>query len=380
MPWIVNNVMDQRIEFIALARSGNFKFKHLCQKFGISRTTGYKWFGRVRDMGLPDALKDHSRKPALSPAVTHKDVEDAIINLRKTYPYWGARKLRVLLRERNFSLRTPCERTINRILKRNHLLVENSPQGKEFGRFEYEKPNQMWQMDYKGEFSVPPGVYCYPLTVLDDHSRYNLVLDAHLKISMDNVRFSLTKAFRLNGLPERMLLDHGAVWYGTADLKHHWTRLNVWLMRLGINLIYASYCHPQTLGKDERFHRTLKYDLLKRSHIDSPDKIQGMFDSFRYEYNHIRPHDSLGLKRPADRYSPSTSPFPESLPSIDYPEGALLKKVNYNGEICYRGFEWPVHKALVGEYVRLVEQDNLTDVYYINTQIRVLNLKEYTYE
>ncbi len=376
MPWIEKNIMSQRTEFIALVHTGQFKFKNLCKRFGISRTTGYKWFNRVAKGGSLEVLKDQNRRPKISPNQTPSVTEEAFINLRNTYPYWGARKLKVLFKEHHPSLSVPSERTVHRILFRNHLLMESSPRGKAYKRFEHENPNDLWQMDYKGEFPIFKGIYCYPLTVLDDHSRFNLVLDAHKRAIGENIKTSLTKTFRAHGLPLSMVMDRGATWYANAEKRHHWTKITIWLMRLGIRVIHSAYRHPQTCGKDERFHRTLQYDLLHRTHFESFEDVQCQFDKFRYEYNNIRPHDAIGLLRPSDRYSFSPRIFPEVLPPIEYEEGAVTKKVDTWGKIYYRNHEWPISKALEGEYVQVKEDKDVAKIYYVNTLVKTINLKD----
>ncbi len=382
MPWIVNDVMSQRQEFVALVRSGAFHFKDLCKRFHVCRTTGYKWVARAQREFSDEVFKDKTRRPNVSPKKTSSEIEEAFVGLRTKYPYWGAKKLMVLFKEENVSVKFPCERTVNRILRRRGLLNEESPKGTPFKRFEYDNPNDLWQMDYKGHFRMSTNAFCYPLTVLDDHSRFNLVLDAHQRPAMEKVKASLAKAFQENGLPLKMLMDHGTLWYGNNESSRHpWTRLTVWLMRLGVKILYARIRHPQTCGKDERFHRTLQYDLIDRNDWGSFVQAQRAFDEFRHEYNHVRPHEALNLKRPFERYVQSPRVYPGKLEPITYPEGSLVKKVSRDGRIYHRNVEWLIHKALEGEYVRLMdENDGFMEVYYVNTLVRVLNLKKGTYE
>ena len=373
MPWETVNVVEQRIRFIALAEARIMPFSELCAQFKISRTTGYKWVERTKDVLLANALCDRSRRPRLSPGKTPSDIEKALVALRKERPYWGARKIAVLFSERYPGYTCPGERTINRIFARNDLLGDTSPQGVAYNRFEYEHPNDLWQMDYKGEFLYDGKHYCYPLDVLDDHSRYNIMLDVHLKIGHDETRASLTGAFRRYGLPHRMLMDRGQVWYA-AQASLHWTRLTVWLMKLGIELIHSRGRHPQTLGKAERFHRTLKYDLIKRTTFNSFDDVQNKFNVFRDEYNHLRPHDGIGLKRPAEIYEVSTVPFTDKEPTIEYPAGSIVKRLTPKGMLCYKGHYWFICESLPSEYVMLIEKEHGIDVYFNKTHVRTVNL------
>lgn len=376
MPWKNLNTMEQRAYFISLARTRLKPFTLLCKQFDISTKTGYKWFNRAKGLDLFEAIKDHSRRPKRSPGKTLDIVEQAIIALRKQYPYWGAQKIKPLCQEQYPGLNLPSERTINRIFERNGLLTEESPVGQAHTqRFEYEFPNDLWQMDYKGEFRYGPRKFCYPLTVIDDHSRFNLVLDAHPGISWCRSQESLINAFQRYGLPERLLMDRGCIWY-TAHSKIHWTRLTVWLMRLGIQLIHSSAYHPQTLGKAERFHRTLKYNLVKRTKFESLEHIQECFASFQHEYNYIRPHGALGLQRPYQRYAESKRKYPKKLPEMQYPEKASIKKLTSAGTLFYRGKYWYVSEALADQYVMLNTNCEVVDVFFNKTIVKTINLKE----
>ena len=379
MPWVVNNVMSQRHEFISLATSEQSNIADLCRRFKISRTTGYKWLRRYKHQPTVDSLSDYSKRPKSSPYEISADIQHIFITLRQQYPYWGARKLMILAKEAHPGMSLPCERTVSRILQRAGLLQPDSPKGIAYQRFEYARPNDLWQMDYKGEFKLTTGSYCYPLTVSDDHSRFNIVLDAHSGTRNAPVKQSLTNVFRLYGLPERMLMDRGLTWYSVGDDKHHWTKLTVWLMRLGIRVIHARAYHPQTLGKEERFHRTLKRELLSRNTFESLSSTQTAFNRYRHEYNCVRPHEAIGLRRPHELYRPSSRVFPRKLAPIDYPKDVLVKRVGFKGWMWYKGNEWRIHKGLEGEYVQLkVRGDDQVEVRYINTLVRILNLRTKT--
>ena len=376
MPWPKADIMTLRADFVMQAKSGQLTHQELCNRFGICRATGYKWLGRFNKQRTLESLKDLSRRPRSIVNKISDTVESFLVELRKQYPRWGAKKLRVLFSEKHSDLLCPSERTINRIISRNGLLSETSSRGTAFKRFEYPFSNELWQMDYKGEFLIKPRQYCYPLTVLDDHSRFNLVLDAHVSTKGDGVQESLTKTFRHYGMPLRMLMDRGSPWYAAADRRHHWTYLSLWLMKLDIQVIFSGSYHPQTLGKDERFHRTLKYDLIEQSSFGSFEEAQCSFDGFRQEYNFVRPHEALGFKRPYERYSPSPKKFPESIKAPEYPLGAVVRKVHRTGWIRYKGLELHVHHSLHGEPVRVVDQGNgLIEVYYRNTLVKEHDLK-----
>jgi len=303
-------------------------------------------------------------------------IEKAIINLRSEY-LWGARKLRILFQENYPQLPAPCERTFNRILFRNNLLSEDSPPGVSYTSFEADAANDLWQIDYKGEFLFSPKTYCYPFDILDDHSRFNINLSAHSAISWLSVKENFAQAFRKYGMPKKMLMDHGTCWYSPKS-RHQltWTRLTVWQMRLNINIIYSRIRHPQTLGKLERYHRTLKKDVIKRYQFSSLEDIQMHFDAFRHRYNYERPHEGIGMQRPYQRYSRSLREFPLNLAKVEYPQGAVVMKLTSSGTLYYKGRHWFVSEALASEYVMLKERDYETDIYFMKTIVRTFNRRE----
>ncbi|CAK0777365.1 transposase [Gammaproteobacteria bacterium] len=218
-------------------------------------------------------------------------------------------------------------------------------------------------MDFKGHVAMREG-RCHPLTVLDDHSRYAVCLRACLNEQTATVQQALTETFRCHGLPWRMTMDNGSPWGDT--LGSPYTPLTVWLMRLGIRVSHSRPYHPQTQGKDERFHRTLKAELL--AHITFSDQIEAQkcFDAWRDLYNLERPHESLALRPPSSRYRPSTKPFLEDLPPIEYAPDDIVRKVQGQGELSYLGREWRVGKAFHGHSVALrpTTQDGLLDVFF----------------
>jgi len=376
MPWKEESVMSQRTRFVVLAKQGTKTITQLCQEFGISRKSGYKWIQRARDEGIVNGVKEKSRRPKNIARKTAVKTEERIVQLRQKYPYWGARKL-IKIYNKKHRERAPSERTVNRIIERNGLLREENRLDVATKRFERDAPNDLWQIDYKGEFNLRDCPRkCYPLTILDDHSRYNLCLDAHDRISWVKTKESLAKSFCHYGMPLELLMDRGSAWYSSHGKYTHWTRLTVWLMLLGIKIIYSGIRHPQTQGKIERYHKTLKYDLIRRNSFRTFSETQERFNAFRYEYNNIRPHESLEMKTPASRYVASERKYTGKVPDVDYPEGALVKKLNQCGVIHYKGVQWFISEALPGQNVMLVEKDPEVEVYFVNTLVKILNLKE----
>ena len=345
MPWREVTQVSLRREFVELAMQAGVNRRELCRRFGIASKTGYKWLTRYAREGA-SGLKDRSRRPRQSPARTAAEVEQAVLGLRaESRNSWGGRKLARLLTEAGGPHLAPS--TVTGILRRAGVLGgPGAAATRRWQRFEHDAPNQLWQMDFKGHFPLLTGARCHPLTVLDDHSRFSLVLNACADEQGHTVRSVLTGAFRRYGLPAEMLMDNGAPW--GCDREHPFTAFSLWLIRLGIKVVHARPYHPQTQGKDERFHRTLKFELLRHFNFASLQHCQCQFDLFRDRYNLLRPHDALGLATPASRYRPSQIPFPETMPPIEYPPGLEVRKVQAEGWFSYRGRGFRVSKALRG--------------------------------
>jgi transposase InsO family protein len=229
-------------------------------------------------------------------------------------------------------------------------------------------------MDFKGHFEAGNS-RCHPLTILDDHSRYALELAACADERKDTVKARLTDVFRCYGMPERMTMDNGAPWGGEADYPY--TILTAWLIRLGVRVSHSRPYHPQTQGKDERFHRTLNVEVIKHAAFRDLAHCQRRFDQWRPIYNLERPHEALGMKPPVSRYQPSPRLFPETLPAIEYAPGDIVRKVHDKGEIQYRGYVFRVGKAFYGYPVALrhTSQDGLLDVYFCQQRIAQINLR-----
>jgi transposase InsO family protein len=250
MPWNEVDVQEQRMCFVMRAFSRKECLAALCREFGISRPTGYLWLRRYEQARSLRALRERSRRPQRSPRKTGEAQEQRVVALRQETG-WGAKKLRVLLAEEQIALPV---RTIHRILDRRGL-VAKEPHGPAPERFERTAPNELWQMDSKGKYPLADGE-CHPLVILDDHSRFLVGLYALRSLTADLANESLLNSFRRYGVPRAMLMDHGSLWWATAN---GWglTWLSVRLIEQGIRLIYGRIGHPQTQGKVERFHRTL---------------------------------------------------------------------------------------------------------------------------
>ena len=371
MPWQECSTMSLRQEFLALAQNAGVNFGELCRRFGISRKTGYKWRRRYREKGA-DGLADLSRRPRRSPRRSGAAIEEKVLAVRDEYG-WGARKIKACL-ERGGEAAL-AKSTVHSILRR-HERVTHAPEETvgAYRRFEHERPNGLWQMDFKGHFLLGNRERCHPLTVLDDHSRYALCLKACRDERTATVEDQLTAVFRRYGLPERMLMDNGPPW--GSCLAHQFTPLTVWLLRLGIAVSHGRPYHPQTQGKDERFHRTLKVEVLAGRVFRDFDHIDDRFDEYRHCYNHVRPHEALDMQVPASRHRPSPRSFPERLPVIEYGTADQVRKVEQNGKITFLRHRFHVGLAFRGYRVALRPSsvDGVYDVYFATHQIAQVDL------
>jgi transposase InsO family protein len=302
-------------------------------------------------------------------------MEAQVLAIREVEPNWGGRKIRKRLLDLHVR-DVPAASTITAILQRNGRIdpVESAKR-KPFTRFEREWPNELWQMDFKGHFALGNGARCHPLTILDDHSRYCVELGACENEQRVSVQGRLTRAFERNGLPEEMLMDNGPPW-GTEG-RPGYTELEVWLMRLDIRVIHGRPRHPQTQGKEERFHRTLMADVVRRFAMHDFADAQGRFDWYRPRYNEIRPHEALDLAVPASRYRASQRRMPERLPAVEYDWGDAVRKVQHGGWISYQGREWRISKAFRGYplAIRGTEVDGEMAVYFCRQKVAVLELR-----
>lgn len=374
MPWKEVTTMSLRFEFVKFALADGSKISELCRRFGISRKIGYKWINRFRAGGYP-GLANRSSRPKTSPIRTSSALEKAILQVRELHPAWGGRKIHRRLQNLGWQ-QVPAASTITAILRRNGCIdPSESLKHMAWQRFEAEAPNDLWQMDYKGHFAADQG-RCHPLTVLDDHSRYSLGLEACSDEKTLTVRQRLIPMFQRYGLPKQMLMDNGSPW--GSDKQHIFTPLTVWLIQQGIGIIHSRPFHPQTLGKDERFHRTFKAEVGQYCIGFNLEQCQRRFDAWRHVYNFQRPHEALDMQLPAERYQPSNRQYKQNLSPIEYSPDDQVRKVQQGGWISYRGKEYPVPKAFYGKpvAVRPSGTDGLYNVYFRNQKIAQLNVKE----
>lgn len=377
--------MEQKIDFIKLAIKEEISFLVLCKRFGISRPTGYKWLKRFRSEG-EKGLLERSKRPHLSPRKVSNDLEDLIIELRDKNPEWGAKKLHRLLinmrKEGKYPSRViPARSTINQVLKRNGRISKHkTEQSKHWKRFEYPTPNALWQMDFKGYFSFVNKKLCHPLTIVDDHSRYNVGLIACKNQQYSTVINCLEEVFEQYGLPDMMLTDNGSPWGNAGNYPTYntvtYTKIKKWLIQHQVKLIHGRPWHPQTQGKEERFHRTLKVELLQYRSFKDYKHCQEGFDQWRFKYNHQRPHEAIDFDFPAERYHPSLRSFKKNIEKPEYPDRSIIKRVDRRGIIYFNGKHIRVGKAFYKDELAIIPVDDHGSfkIMYYDHKIRDIKL------
>jgi transposase InsO family protein len=373
MPWKSGTIMDSRLEFVRLAEAGDVSVAELCRRFGISRQTGHLYLRRHREEG--DAgLADRSRRPLTSPWRSPDEIEAKILGLRKAHPAWGGRKLARVLRDEGVE-GVPSPSTVTEVLRRHGKLdPAEALKHRPVQRFERSAPNELWQMDFKGHVPMDRG-RCHPLTVLDDHCRYSVGLIACGDETRATVQSHLTSLFRRYGMPGSILCDNGSPWGGSG--AEGWTALEVWLMRVGVRLYHGRAYHPQTQGKEERFHRTLNVELMQANRFANLAACQSAFDRWRRTYNEVRPHEALGMAVPASRYHASPVCFPERLAEPDYHVADQVRRMSRDGAVRFRGRRIKMSQAFAGLDVafRASATDGIWRVYFMRFEIATVDLR-----
>jgi transposase InsO family protein len=371
MPWREVSKMEQRREFVRLAMLEGANRRELCRRFGIHPDTAYKWLARWS--GDETALADRSRRPHSSPERTVAGIEAEVLAVRDAHPAWGARKIARCVQ--NAGLDCPAVSTVHEILRRHGRIVPAPGGAAAHVRFEKEAPNLLWQMDFKGWITLGDASRCHPLTIVDDHSRYVPCLKACANQQRSTVQSHMETTFRRYGLPDAIFVDNGSPW---GDASHrHWTGLRVWLLKLGVELIYSRPYHPQGRGKNERFHRTLKDEVFAVKRFREMVSVQRALDDWREVYNFQRPHQALGMEVPASRYRPSPRPMPKRLPVITYGSHEIVRAVPATKDyISFKGRLWKVPEAFRGERVAIRPRgkDGQFAVCFASHQIATIDL------
>jgi transposase InsO family protein len=356
MPWKECSVMDQRLRFVAKLLEGE-SMSDACREFGISRKTGYKIFHRYKESGF-EALSDRCRRPVRYANQLPPQIESMIVSCKREKPHWGARKIRELLvRRLDQDLRLPAKSTIHAVLHRHGLV-------KGIGRPRHRAtgtglsagvaPNDLWCADFKGEFKLGNGRYCYPLTVTDHASRYLLMCEALESTREDTAITAFEQLFLERGLPAAIRSDNG-VPFASPNALFNLSKLAVWWLRLGIGIERIKPGHPQQNGRHERMHLTLKKEATRPAGMNSLQQ-QARFDAFVSEFNLERPHEALAMKTPAQMYPPSRRPY-TGLPDISYPLHDREVVVTACGRICMYRKRINLSYVLAGQRVGIKEVD-----------------------
>ena len=380
MPWKVTEPMAERAKFVALFDEGLFSMSELCQRFGISRRTGYKWLGRYEQGGL-EGLKDQSRKPQSSPRQTCPEVREALLQVRRDHPTWGPKKLLAYLQARRPDLSLPtAASTVGELLKQQGLSQPRKRPARKWRHagepaLQADAPNQTWCADFKGQFPTQDGKDCYPLTITDAHSRFLLCCQALPSVRQEGAFPIFERVFAEFGLPAAIRTDNGNPFATQAICGL--SRLSVWWIKLGIAHQRIEPGQPQQNGRHERMHKTLKRETARPPEKDHPTQ-QTRFDTWRAQFNHERPHEALQMKAPASVYTASARPLPSQLPDPCYPGHFQVRLVSKSSMFRLHHRPIFISEALVDEYIGLEEVDEgVWSVYFYDVLLGRLSERDY---
>jgi len=369
MPWKEVKPMDDKVNFIADYLNQYFSITELCERYNISRKTGYKWIDRYKKSG-PEGLYDHSRRPHSSPTKTPIRNENEIIKIRDKHPSWGAKKILWRIAKDHPLWKLPAISTVSLILKKNGLVKKRRRSMKRFHPGKPVSPiiapNDTWTVDFKGHFKTKDGIYCYPLTIVDGFSRYILACEGLVSTKHILSKPVFERLFQEYGLPNKIRSDNGTPFASIA--LGRLSRLSAWWIRLGIQPELIEPGHPEQNGSHERMHRTLKQETIIPP-AKNLKKQQDRFDIFQEEYNNLRPHEGIDMQVPSEIYFPSKRKMPNKLPQVEYPAHFEVRLVSENSGIRWNGKGKDgrvcVSHLLAGEYVGLEEVDNgIWNVYF----------------
>ncbi len=359
MPWKTTTTMEQKIEFICEWRTGKYTITELCKSFGISRPTAYKLIHRFENQGY-EGLKEQSRMPGKHPNATDQKIVDSILKLKEKHKLWGAKKIRILLFKEFTKKKTPFVVTVHNILRKNGLVCPQKRMRRvkpTYPIFDPKSCNEVWSAEYKGKFLMGNKIYCHPLTIADSKSRFLFTAKGHYKETLKAAKAEFTKVFRTYGIPKQIHTDNGSP-FGSVRAIQRYTQLSYWFIELGITPVFSDPAHPEQNGRHERMHRDLKAACAKPSAYDLKAQ-QRRLNHFVKEYNHIRPHEALDMKTPADVHDFACRPFPEKITHYDYNSNYSVLKVTKSGAIRWKSYYWVyLTAALKGKYVEVQELGN----------------------
>lgn len=374
MPWKEQRLETMREEFVKRVLSCEKSKSELCREYKISRPTGDKWIARYL---AGENLSNLSRAPKTHPNKTNSEIEKKIVEYREKYPAIGALKIRKIMTNEHYT-DLPSARTINTIFKRNGLVTkEASAAATPYQCFEKSYPNEMWQADFKGHFVMGNGKRCHPLNIIDDHSRMNICCEPLLSETYAETRPYMERIFQEYGLPFSFLCDNGNPW-GTAQ-STGFTSFEVWLMELGILTIHGRILHPQTQGKEEKFNGSFTRECLRYHKIQDQFDAARIFSEYRYFYNNIRPHMSLGLDVPASRYTPSEKKYPSRIETWEYSDDLKIHNVKSSGYITIRGQGYFLSEAFGNKQIAVRESSkgaHLINLYFRQFRIGQIDIEK----
>jgi len=366
MPFTEVSKMDRRRKLASLVLSDGVKVAEACRAMGVARPTGHLWVGRAREVGL-GAMREESRRPHSSPTATSEETVRALLDLKAARPSWGAKKLLAKLWGDEAPL---CARTADRILARNGLVGRAHPRLPDPVRFERERPNELWQADFKAVGRRDYGA----LSVLDDRSRFCVRFAPLPDLGWRATLAAMWDAFGEYGLPDAFLFDNGAP-FGSAH-SHGPTPLEARLWLLGVRTLHGRPYHPQTQGKVERFHGTAELEIGADLRNGSPERVAAAMEAFRLDYNWERPHEALDMRTPGSVYEPSPRKRPAKIPDHELPEGAVSRKVDASGKAVYRMRRYRAGKGLVGQRVEIRDEERGRAMYFAGVRIGDLEALE----
>jgi len=375
MPWKVETVNETRREFGRRIEAKEKSMAALCREYGISRPTGYKWLKRYQ---TGEAMNDRSRKPFHTANRISAEAEEKIVAARKAEPAVGALKTRRMLMNDHW-VDPPSVSTINAVFRRNGLITkEASQKTMPYRRFEKETPNEMWQADFKGDFLMRDGVRCYPLSIIDDCSRFCLCGDARSNMQLLSTKESFEQVFQTYGLPKILLCDNGSPWGNSQTTS--FTHFEVWLMELSVLPIHIRPKHPQTQGKVEKFNGSYKQERLKFYLPKNMADAQRCREEYQLFYNYRRPHHALGLDVPANRYLLSSRLYPQRIEEWYYESDCELRMVKSSGYINYCGQGFYLSEGLGDKQVALRPsgKEGIWDIVFRQFRVGRLDLENHT--
>lgn len=378
MPGATTDPAMERARLVAAYLDGLYSITELADRFGVTRPTVYKWIRRYETGGTA-ALLDHSRARHTQPEKTPEQTETLLVEARRAHPTWGARKLIPYIGRRHPDLALPAPSTVATMLARHGLSKKRRPRRvpRHPGSVPLttEAPNAVWTVDYKGQFKTLDGIYCYPLTVCDAHSRFVLCCHALPSVEQYGAYHEFERLFREYGLPDAIRSDNGVPFATQAICGL--SRLSVSWIKLGIDHQRIDPGQPQQNGRHERMHKTLKAETARPPGADMA-RQQARFDAWRAEFNDVRPHEALSGDVPASRYVSSPRVMPDRLPGPEYPGHFEVRFLSKDGNIRFKKHQFFLTSALAHEYVGLEETgDGVWSVYFYDRLLARFDEREF---